>query len=116
MPTINHTRSQTGTSRAFVATWLNLLQGDQGDALPFGQYTDRSVQVIGALGGATVVVEGSLNGTDWATLTDPQGNDLLITTLKIEMITEATTYIRPRISGGSGVTDVTVLMLLKEGN
>ena len=116
MATVSHTRSSTGNSRAFVATWPNLLQGDQGDSLPFGQYTDRSVQVTGALGGATVVVEGSMNGLDWAALTDPQGNDLLITTAKIEMITEATVYIRPRISGGSGVTDVTVLMLLKEGN
>jgi hypothetical protein len=116
MATVSHTRSSTGTSRAFVATWLNLAEGDQGDALAFGQYTDRSVQVIGALGGATLVVEGSLNGLDWATLTDPQGNDLTITTPKIEMITEATVYIRPRVSGGSGVTDVTVLMLLKEGN
>jgi hypothetical protein len=116
MATVSHTRSTTGNSRAFVATWLNLATGDEGDALPFGQYTDRSVQVVGTFGGATVVVEGSLNGTDWATLTDPQGNDLLITTAKIEMVTEATVFIRPRISGGDGTTDITVLMLLKEGN
>jgi hypothetical protein len=116
MATISHTRSPTGNSRAFVASWANLALGDTGDTLPFAQFTDRSVQVSGSLGGATLVVEGSNNGTDWATLTDPQGNDLLLTTAKIEMVTEATLYIRPRVSGGNGTTDITVTLLCKEGN
>jgi hypothetical protein len=46
-------------------------------------------------------------------LTDPQGNDLVISTAKIELISEATVYVRPVVAG-DGTTDLTVLILLKE--
>ena len=114
MATRNHTRTPTGSSAAFVANWTGLLLGDGGDALPFSQYSDKSVQVVGTFGGATLRVEGSNNGENWAVLTDPQGNDLLITTAKIEMVTEATAYIRPLVSGGDGTTSLAVHMLCKE--
>jgi len=114
MAIINHSRSATGASSSLVATWANLAQGDTGDAMPFSQYSDKSVQVAGTFGGATVRVEGSNNGTDWAVLTDPQGNDLLITTAKIEMVTEATMLVRPNISGGDGTTSLSIHMLCKE--
>ena len=114
MPTVQHSRSSTGSSAAFIATWPALAQGDTGDALPFSQYTDRSVQVVGTFGGATLRVEGSNDGTNWAVLTDPQGNDLLITSAKIEMITEATLYLRPNVSGGDGTTALAVILLCKE--
>lgn len=116
MATRNHTRTPTSTSKAFVAAWTGLLQGDEGDSLPFSQYTDKSVQVTGTFGGATLRVEGSNNGTDWAVLTDPQGNDLLITSAKVEMVTEATLYTRPKVSGGDGTTSLAVHMLCKEAS
>jgi hypothetical protein len=114
MATIEVSRTATGTSAAFVASWTPLAQGDSGQALPHSQYSDKSVQVFGTFGGASVAVEGSNNGTVWATLTDPQGNDLLITAAKIEMVTEATAFIRPRVVGGDGSTSLTVAMLCKE--
>lgn len=114
MATINHTRAATNSSAAFVATWTGLAQGDSGDALPFSQFADKSVQVAGTFGGASVTVEGSNDGTNWATLTDPQGNDLVITSPKIEMITEATLLTRPCVVGGDGTTALNVSMLCKE--
>ncbi len=114
MATRNHTRPATGITSTIVAAWTGLQQGDDGDAMPFAQYTDKSVQVSGVLGGAAVVIEGSNNGgSTWATLTDPQGNDLSISTAKIEMVTEATLMVRPRIVGGDGTTNVSVHMLCK---
>lgn len=114
MATRNHIRNSTNTSVGFVAQWSGLLQADQGDALPFSQYTDKSVQVAGTFGGASLRVEGSNDGTNWAVLTDPQGNDLLLTTAKIEMVTEATLQIRPFVVGGDGSTTLTVSLLCKE--
>ena len=114
MPTVNHERTHLTTSSAFVATWPNLGQGDDGQHIQFAQYTDRSAQVFGIFGGASIAVQGSNDGANWATLTDPQGNDLLLTSAKIEMITEATAYIRPLVVGGDGTTDLTVCMLCKE--
>jgi hypothetical protein len=114
MTTIASTRTATGTTAAFVSTWSPLALGDDGAPQPHSQYSDKSVQVFGTFGGASLAIQGSNNGTDWATLTDPQGNDLLITSAKIEMITEATAYIRPVVVGGDGTTSLSVAMLCKE--
>lgn len=98
--------------KVFVASWAAMANGDVGEAVPLSQYSDRSVQVTGTLAGASVTLEGSLDGTTYAPLTDPQGNNLLITSPKIEMITELVRYVRPVISSGAGAS-VTVLLLLR---
>ena len=112
---VNHTRIPTGNSRSFVAAWVALPNNEDGEPIPFGQYTDKSVQVSGTFGaGGSLRLEGSNDGVTWAVLTDPQGNDLNITTAKIEMVTEATAYVRPRVTSGDVTTALTVHMLLKE--
>ena len=97
-----------------VATWAGMQNGDDGQPIELANFADRSVQVVGTFGaGGKVRIEGSLNGTDYAPLTDPQGNDLDITTAKIEAITEVARWIRPRVIAGDGTTSLTVTMLLK---
>ena len=113
--TINHTKIATGNTKSIVISWPGIVNGDAGDAVPFAQYTDRSVQVIGTFGvGGNLRLEGSNNGTDWAVLTDPQGNALDITAPKIEMVSEATLFVRPRVTAGDGSTSLSVLLLIKE--
>jgi hypothetical protein len=115
MSTIAPTKTPTGNTRSFVVGWAALANGDAGEAIPFSQYTDKSVQVIGAFGaGGVLRFEGSNNGTDWAPLTDPQGNPLDFSSAKIEMVSEATAWVRPRVTAGDGTTSLTVLVLLKE--
>lgn len=111
---IEHYRTQTQTQKAFVAHWDNANAGDQCAPLQFAQYTDKSVQVAGTFGGASVSFEGSNDGINWAVLTDPQGNPLTFTSPKIEMITEASWWARPVVTGGDGSTSINVLVLLKE--
>lgn len=85
--------------------------GDVGDSVDtMGGYQDRSVQVLGDFGtSGAITIEGSNDGgTTWATLTDGQGNDLVITAAKIEAIAEVTHAIRPRLSAGSGSIDLDV--------
>lgn len=113
MPTINYTTQPTGNSRSVVARWQNLTTGDDGQPIPFAQYTDKSVQVTGTFGGATVVFEGSNDGVTYAVLTDPQGNALNLTSPQIEMVAEATAWVRPRVTGGS-TPSINVHLLLKE--
>lgn len=108
-----YNRIQTGTSRAFVAAWA-LAAGENGDAAPFAQFADKSVQVFGNFGGASVVVEGSNDGATWAPLSDPHGNPLSILTAKVVQVSEATAYVRPRISGGDGTTALSIYILLRE--
>lgn len=90
---------------------------DVGSAFAMAQWSDRSVQVIGTFGvGGSVRWEGSNDGTNYAVLTDPQGNALDFTTAKIETVTEITAYVRPRITAGDGDTSLTVIMLARRAN
>jgi len=100
-----------GAARLF--SWTGLTNATTDDGEPIGTdyagYSDRSVQVIGTFGvGGTVRIEGSLDGTNYAVLTDPQGNALDITSAKIEAISEAVLYMRPRVTGGDGTTSLSV--------
>lgn len=97
-----------------IATWPAMQTGDDGRPVELANFADRSVQVVGTFGaGGNVRIEGSINGTDYAPLTDPQGNALDIGGAKIEAISEVVRYIRPRVTAGDGTTSLTVTMLLK---
>lgn len=97
-----------------IVTWPLMQNGDDGKPIELANFADRSVQVEGTFGsGGTVRIEGSIDGTSYRVLTDPQGNDLDITTGKIEAITELVRYIRPRIVGGDGTTSLTITMIFK---
>jgi hypothetical protein len=115
MPTINSIRSNTGNSKTVVVSWLNMANGDDGQPFEFCQYADRSIQVVGTFGaGGIVRIEGSNNGTDWAVLTDAQGNDLNFSSAKIEQVIEATFLIRPRVVAGDGSTSLSVILAARE--
>lgn len=97
-----------------VATWPSMALGDDGQPIELANFADRSVQVTGVFGvGGSVRIEGSIDGTNYAVLTDPQGNALDITTAKIEAVSELVRWVRPRVTAGDGSTVLTVLMLLK---
>lgn len=106
------TASPEGSHKVFIATWASMANSDVGEPIPLSQYSDRSVQVAGVLAGGSVTMEGSLNGVDYSVLTDPQGNNLVLTTQKIEMVTELVRFLRPVVSSGAGTT-VSVTLLLR---
>ncbi len=98
------------TGATGIVYWPNMANGDTGQPFELFKYTDRTVQVFGTFGAAgTATMKGSLNGSDYATLADPNGNDLAITTAKIETVLEASRYFRPEVSG-DGTTDLTVYL------
>lgn len=113
-PTFAGARPTDQIGESAVITWANLTTGDTGDPVDYRAYTDRAVQVTGTFGGATVTIEGTIDGTNYATLTDPQGNALSITAAKIEQVAETVVKIRPAVTGGSG-TSVTVSLLAHRG-
>lgn len=102
-----------GNEVKFVS-WGPLANGDSG--LPFGNpgFADRAVQIQGTFGaGGTVVIEGSNDGINYITLTDPQGVALSKIAAAIRGITEITKLIRPRVSAGDGTTSITVTLLAR---
>lgn len=101
-----------GVLDVWLATWAGVGNADQGTAVPMSMSSDRSVQIEGTFGGATVLIEGSNDGVFWRTLTDPQGNPISKTSPSIEQISEITRYVRPSTTGGAG-TNLTVSLIMK---
>lgn len=95
-------------------SWDNLASGDVGAAQSGVGLSDKTVQIIGTLDGGGITMQGS-NDTaagPFFTLTDPQGNDIILTTSGLgEAIAENPLFIRPTTSGGSGSLDISVLMV-----
>lgn len=102
---------------AHVITWASMAGADTGTACEMPGSAIRSVQISGTFDAATVVVQGSNDGSNYVTLTDPQGNPISKTTASIEAIEEVTRYIRPSTSGGGVNSSITVsLLVVRRGN
>lgn len=114
MATITPTRSVTErqTSVAITHTWAALANGDEGAPVGHEFYRDRSVQVFGTFDTGNVTWMGSLDGSNWAPLSDPQGNVLTLSAAKIESVLEAVKFIKPVVVGGSGTTNLTCMLLI----
>lgn len=98
--------------QVFTHAWA-FTSNETGDKVevPIG---DRSVQMAGTWNGATVSLQGSNDGTNWATLTDGLGNSIALTADGLKQVCEITRYIRAKVTSGS-VTSVTVTVLARRG-
>lgn len=104
MATVAPTRRIVSGGKALVYTWT-LTEADTATPIEVVDFADRSIQMVGTFGGGNVRVEGSNDdGATYAALTDPQGNDLNFGADKIEMVTELTQLLRPRVTAGTGVS------------
>lgn len=102
------------TDGVILFLWEGLLNTDTGQPVEAVGHADRTAQIVGTFSvGGTCVIEGSLDGTTYATLTDPQGNAISKTAAAIEMVAELTRYIRPNITAGDGSTDIDVYCLVR---
>ncbi len=94
-----------------VCTWTGITEADEGNEVIMAKYPDKTVQVTGDFTTAgAITIEGSNNGTDWATLTDQAGNDLVLTDTSIALIAQNPLYIRPRASAGTAVSMTVVVV------
>ena len=108
-PVITHIGEQDGSTMKFQWT---ITGTNDGAAMPFAQWADRSIQFAGTWGGGTVVWEGSNDGgTTWATLTDAQAVALSKTADGLEQVIEVTELARPRAT--VGVTSVVVSVVAR---
>lgn len=101
-------------NRVTIVTWTGLLNSDDGAPIEQPSFADRTVAFTGTFGvGGTVQVEGSIDGTNYFVLTDPQGNNISKTAAGLESVSEAVRYIRPKVTAGDGTTSLTCTMLLR---
>lgn len=115
MATVQFTAPEQGVLCKII-TWPDLKQGDVGQAFDYIEYADTTVQVISAaMGGATLVWQGSNDKTNWATLTDAFGSATSFAAPGIKIVMERPAYLRPSVSGGDGTTDITVIVAARRG-
>lgn len=88
-----------GSVRA--ATWGSLGGAEAGVAAYFGDKPDRTVQVSGTFGSATVILQGSNDGSTWFPLTKPGATAISFTAAGGCAIVETPLYLRPSSSGGT---------------
>lgn len=114
MATVNLTKSSVSLGFTDIVSWAALANGDVGAPLDTGDFADRTVQVLGTFGsGGQVTIQGSLDGSNWFTLSNPTGNALVFTSAGGKGVLEMVRYLRPNITAGDGTTSITVLLLTK---
>lgn len=100
-----------------VTTWTGLLADDDGEPVRLAVYSDRSIQVSGVFGGASITIGGSNDGVTYHALSDPQGNTLTLTSGTLRAVVELPIFIKPRVFGGDHTTDLRcVLSGRRSGN
>ena len=71
-----------------------------------------SVQAVGTFGSATVVMQGSNDGTNWINLDDTTGTEIAFTAAGGAEFSSSYLYLRPSISGGTG-QDIDVHLVMR---
>lgn len=90
-------------------TWTPLGNADTGTPEELSRYPNKSVQIGGTFGGATVVLEGSDDGITYATVKDITGALVSGTSAARFDVVDIPYFIRPRTSGGSGTAAFVIL-------
>lgn len=97
-----------------LVLWETLTETNVDGSALLCAFADKAItfQAIGTIGGATVTFQGSLDGTNWFTLKDSTGADAALTAVGGLTIPALPLYVRPLVSGGSGV-DLDVYAFVK---
>lgn len=117
MSTKNPVKTQVGLD-AIRVVWSNLTENDEcasygeADSDQLSQYDDRSVQVEGDFGGASIDICGSNDDAHYQVLSDPTGVALTITSARIRGLLEYVKAIKPVRTGGAA-TNLTITLLAK---
>ena len=106
-----------GEGSSKLIAWTGGTTGDIGPAVELPEWADNCVQIVGTIGGATIVIEGSNDGTNYNTLNSAQGAALsfVAVTDALKQIVERPRFIRPKITGGAGVS-LSVYLLMRRAN
>lgn len=108
--TVRTNHPEAGVIRA---VWPSIVNADtNGDAAQLSRWPHKSVQVEGGFGSAGgITIQGSNDGTNYHTLQDHLGNDLIFTADGLATVAENTLYIRPTKSGADAALDVAVTII-----
>ena len=95
---------------ALLVTWTGVTETDTFAPVSLPEYTNKSFQLTGTIGGATTVLKGSNDGTNYAGLQDAEGAAISMGAAGLVQVLENTQWYLPEASGGTGQS-LTVTML-----
>lgn len=114
MATVTPTLSKVGDQddSAVLLAWSLTTANTDGAPLEWTQWADRCFQAVGTWGGATLTIEGSNDGTNWAPLSNAAGGTAATFTANgAKTIIELPRYVRPNLTTpGSGATVAVTLL------
>ena len=84
-------------------TWADIDAGDTGSPAVLSDEGPLDVQITGAIGTSVATLEGSMDGTNWATIT-LSPTPLVIAT--ISRASQRALFIRPALGAGTGANIV----------
>ncbi len=110
-PTFTRPVTEEGLDE-IVATWPPAAETDTFAAISLPQRADRTFQVWGTFGGATLSLNGSNDSVHYSILHDAFGNDVSLSASGIAQVTESSLWVQPITQNGSG-SSVTVVMTFR---
>ncbi|MFH0809041.1 MAG: hypothetical protein V2A77_01005 [Pseudomonadota bacterium] len=96
---------------ASAYSWALTQANASGARVSIPDYQDRTIQVAGAFDSATIVIQGSNDGSNWVTLNDTTGTALSRSAAFLAGILENPRYIRPYFASPGASTSVTVTLV-----
>lgn len=96
-----------------IVQWPNVASGDTCAPIELCKYSERSIQLSGTLGPATISLDGSLTGDVYETLLDHNGVPVSLDCNGVRQLSVLTRYAKPVITGADGTTSVTITVMLK---
>ena len=96
-----------------IIQWPNVTSADTCAPVELCKYNERSIQLSGTLGTATVSLDGSLTGTVYETLLDHNGVPVSLDCNGVRQLSVLTRYAKPVLTGADGTTSVTITVMLK---
>ena len=104
-----------GNSAVQTVQWTPVTEADTCRPIQFPEFSDKSIQVSGTFGGASVALNGSNDGTNFAALRDPSSTTIAITQAGIKAVLENTWQVQPSVTGGSSQS-LTITLLVHAAN
>lgn len=101
-----------GDGSTLQVIWTPVTEADTCVAVEYPEFSDKSIQVLGTFGSASVALQGSNDsGVTFAALHDPGGTAIAITSAGIKAVLENSQQIKPVATGGSSQS-LSIAMLL----
>ena len=98
-----------------IYTWTPLTTTNaDGQPAQYQGAGDRVIQAVGTWGaGGTLIVEGSVDGVNYAPLHNAQGTTISLTANGLTAILENCPFTRARVTAGDGTTSLTVQLAVR---